>query len=214
LGQRVEREVVGVPTGILDQFISAGAVAGHASLMDCRAVTLTPVPIPSDVVVAVLDSGTRRRLAEAAYADRQAACARSAAAIGVAALRDATLDDLGRIADPVDRCRAHHVITENIRTLAAADALRAGDTAEFGRLMRASHTSLRDDYEVSGPGLDAVVASADAAPGCLGARMTGGGFAGCAVALVQADAADAFRAAVVAEQVWICDPAPGATVHR
>ena len=216
-GQRVEHEVVGVPTGILDQFISAGAVAGHAALMDCRACTLTPVPLPPGVVVAVLDSGTRRRLAEAAYADRRAACERAAAAIGVTQLRDATLGQLAAISDPIDRRRAHHVVTENARTEAAAAAMRAGDAAALGRLMRASHLSLRDDYAVSGPGLDAIVAAADTAPGCLGARMTGGGFAGCAVALVEAARAEQFAAATLAAygqpgHVWICGPAGGASV--
>ncbi|HWL45491.1 MAG TPA: galactokinase [Ilumatobacter sp.] len=218
-GQRVEHEVVGVPTGILDQYISAGAVAGHASLMDCRALTLTPVPLPAGAVVAVLDSGTRRRLADAAYADRRASCERAAAALGVAALRDATLDQVGTLSDPVDRSRARHVVTENTRTEAAALAMRNGDAIALGRLMRASHASLRDDYEVSGPGLDAIVAAAEAAPGCLGARMTGGGFAGCAVALVEADRADEFTEGTLAAythtdtgQVWIGSPAAGASV--
>jgi galactokinase len=221
LGQRVEHEVVGIPTGILDQFISAGARVGHAGLMDCRELTLTPVPLPAGVVVAVLDSGTRRRLAEAAYGERRAACERAAAALGVPALRDATLDQVATLSNATDRRRAHHVVSENLRTLAAAEALRSGNAAQFGRLMRASHTSLRDDYEVSGPGLDAIVEAAETAPGCLGARMTGGGFAGCAVALVDADHADEFTAAVLATydyhdaaQVWICEPAAGASVTR
>ena len=221
LGQRVEHEVVGVPTGILDQFISAGARAGHAGLMDCRELTLTPVPLPGGVVVAVLDSGTRRRLADAAYGERRAACARAAAALGVPALRDATLEQVATLTDTVDRRRAHHVVSENLRTLAAVEALQSGNAAEFGRLMRASHASLRDDYEVSGPGLDAIVEAADSAPGCLGARMTGGGFAGCAVALVDADHTDAFRASLLARydytdaaQVWFCEPAAGASVQR
>ncbi len=222
LGQRVENEVVGLQSGIMDQFISAGAVAGHASLMDCRAETLTPIPLPNGVVVAILDTATRRVLAEVAYDDRRAACERAAAELGVAMLRDATVDTLDRVSGPVDRRRAHHVVSENARTLAAADAMRAGDARELGRLMSASHASLRDDYEVSGPGLDAIVDVAEAAPGCLGARMTGGGFAGCAVALVEADAAGDFSADVVARYgydgltatVWICEPGPGASVHR
>lgn len=217
LGQRVENEVVGLPSGIMDQFISAGAVEGHASLMDCRALTLTPTPLPSGVVVAILDTATRRVLAEAAYGERRASCERAARDIGVSALRDATLDDLDRVADAIDLRRAHHVITENARTLAAADAMRADDADELGRLMSASHVSLRDDYEVSGPGLDRIVDVAGDAPGCLGARMTGGGFAGCAVALVRMADAAAFTADVVERydhdgltaQVWICAPAPG-----
>ena len=222
LGQRVENEVVGLPSGIMDQFISAGAVAGHASLMDCRALTLTPAPLPDEVVVAVMDTGTRRVLAEAAYGERRAACERAAAQIGVPSLRDATVDQLWLVADDTDRRRAHHVITENQRTLDAVEAMRTGDIVRLGRLMDASHASLRDDFEVSGPGLDAIVDVARTAPGGLGARMTGGGFAGCAVALVRADAADNFTADVVdryafdghAARVWLCEPAGGASVER
>jgi galactokinase len=221
LGQRVENEVVGLPSGIMDQFISAGAVAGHASLMDCRALTLTPVPLPDGVVVAIMDTGTRRVLAEAAYGDRRAACERAAAQIGVSALRDAELDQLWLVEDDVDRRRAHHVITENQRTLDAVEAMRSGDITRLGRLMDTSHDSLRDDFEVSGPGLDAIVDVARDAPGCLGARMTGGGFAGCAVALVRADTADAFTADVIdrygfdghTARIWLCEPAAGASVE-
>ena len=222
LGQRVENEVVGLPSGIMDQFISAGAVAGHASLMDCRALTLTPTPLPDGAVVAVMDTGTRRVLAEAEYGDRRTACERAAAEFGVGALRDTNLDQAATIADPVDRRRTHHVITENRRTLDAVEAMCRGDAAELGRLMNESQASLRDDYEVSGPGLDAIVDVARTAPGCLGARMTGGGFAGCAVALVEAAHAEAFAGAVIdgygfgdhTARVWICAPSAGASVVK
>ncbi len=220
LGQRIENEIVGVPSGIMDQFISAGALDGHASLMDCRALTLQPTPIPGDVVIAIMDSGTRRELVDGEYAKRRAACERAVAELGVPALRDATLDQVATIDDPIDRRRAHHIVTENQRVLDAADALRSGETGRFGELMTESHVSLRDDYEVSGPGLNALVDVALDAPGCLGARMTGGGFAGCAVALVDATQVDAFTSDVVARydhdgliaRVWICQPAPGAAV--
>lgn len=220
LGQRVENEIVGVPSGIMDQFISAGAVDGHASLMDCRALTLTPKPLPDDASVVVMDSMTRRQLVEGAYAERRASCERAAVEIGVAALRDAALGDLDAISDPTDRRRAHHIVTENARTVEAARALDGGDNETFGRLMTASHTSLRDDFQVSGPGLDAIVEAAWSAPGCLGARMTGGGFAGCAVALVHADRVDEFCEAVVGDyhhdgltaRTWVCTPSPGASV--
>ncbi len=220
LGQRVENEVVGLPSGIMDQFISAGAQAGHASLMDCRALTLSPRPLPADAVVAIMDTGTRRILAEAAYGERRASCHEAARNLGVSSLRDAQMDDLARLGDTVQYRRAHHVVTENQRTLAAADALTNGDAVEFGRLMTLSHLSLRDDYEVSGPGLDRIVDVALDAPGCLGARLTGGGFAGCAVALVCAGDAEAFRTHVVdgyryqehRAQVWLCHPAAGADV--
>ena len=220
LGQRVENEVVGLSSGIMDQFISAGAVDGHASLMDCRDMTLTPAPLPVGVAVAIMDTKTRRRLAEVEYDERRASCERAAAAIGVTSLRDATLADLAGVADVVDRRRAHHVVTENARTLAASAAMDDDDAVELGQLMSESHRSLRDDYEVSGPGLNAIVDVALDAPGCLGARMTGGGFAGCAVALVRADRADAFVESVVdrydfdghTADVWICEPVAGVSV--
>lgn len=220
LGQRVENEVIGLPSGIMDQFISAGAVEGHAGLLDCRALTLDPVPLPGQLRIAVLDTGTRRRLADAAYGDRQAACARAATELGVTALRDAAVADVDALPDHLaeTRRRARHVVTENDRTLAAADALRADDVAALGALFAASHASLRDDYGVSSPALDHIVDVAAAAPGCHGARLTGGGFAGCAVAAVDADAVDAFTSAVERgyhhgdhrARVWICEAAAGA----
>ena len=220
LGQRVEHEVVGVPTGIRDQFISAGAMEGHASLMDCRAQTLDHRRLPRDAVVAVMDTGTRRVLAEGAYADRRASCERAATELGVPALRDASIEQVATISDEVTRRRATHVVSENLRTVAAAAAMESGDLVEVGRLFGESHASLRDDYEVSGPALDRIVDIAASAPGCLGARMTGGGFAGCAVALVERERAADFVTAVRERfefdghpaEVWICDPAAGASV--
>ncbi|MDY7100317.1 MAG: galactokinase [Actinomycetota bacterium] len=220
LGQRVENEVVGLASGIMDQLISAGAVAGHASLMDCRSLELTPRPLPSGVVVAIMDTGTRRVLADVAYGERRASCERAAAALGVTALRDATLDQVVTIDDEVTLRRATHVVTENTRTLAAAEAMERGDAVALGRLMNESHASLRDDYEVSGPGLDAIVEVAQSSPGCLGARMTGGGFAGCAVALVTEDLAATFERTVRERydydgneaRIWLCEPSAGAGV--
>ncbi len=220
LGQRVENEIVGLPSGIMDQFISAGAVAGHASLLDSRRLTLTPCPIPNDVKIAVMDTGTRRRLAEGAYADRRDACRRASELLGVAALRDATIEQLGalRADHPVEWRRARHVVSENERTLLAARAMSDDRSRELGVLMRESHASLRDDFEVSSAALDKIVEEAERAPGCLGARMTGGGFAGCAVALVESAEADGFGEFVVAHyahddhaaRVWICDASAGA----
>jgi galactokinase len=220
IGQRVENEVVGLPSGIMDQFISAGAIAGHAGLMDCRALSLSPAPLPPGVAIAIMDTGTRRVLAEAAYGDRRAACERAAVELGVPALRDASLRQVATISDPVDRRRAHHVVAENQRTLDAVAAMAGGDVTELGRLMSESHASLRDDFEVSGPGLDAIVEVAMASPGCLGARMTGGGFAGCAVALIEIEQIDAFTRFVLehylfdghAARVWICEPSAGAGI--
>lgn len=221
-GQRVENEVVGLQSGIMDQLISAGAVAGHASLMDCRTLSLDPVPLDRDVTVVVMDTGTRRVLADVAYDERRRSCEAAAEVLGVPALRDASIRDLERIDDEVLRRRARHVVTENERTLMMAGALRAGDVGLAGAVMSDSHASLRDDYEVSSAALDAIVDAAGDAPGCLGARMTGGGFAGCAVALVTSSEVPAFDAAVRARYrspgepavLWPCAPAGGASARR
>lgn len=223
LCQRVDNEMVGIPSGLMDQMISASAVAGHASLIDCRSLETHPYPLPENSVVAIMDTKTRRQLVDSAYADRRAACVRAASAIGVKSLRDARLDDLERLPTELgtERLRAHHVITENLRTLDAAQAMSDGDANTLGALMNSSHESLRDDYEVSGPALDQIVEIARDSPGCFGARLTGGGFAGCAVALVQAEQALEFRTRVAERyrnengmdaEIWLCEPAVGASV--
>ncbi len=192
LGQRVENEIMGLPSGMLDQLASIGSVAGHATLIDCADLTITLVPFPGDAVIVVLDTGTRRELVESAYADRQASCMAAAKALGYDSLRDATLDDIDRLDDPVLQARTRHVVTENARTLAAVEALRADDLSTLGLLMNGSHHSLQYDYQVSGPALDAISKTARDCTGCFGARMTGGGFAGGAIALVAADKVEAF----------------------
>jgi galactokinase len=196
LGQRAENAWVGVDSGILDQLSSSAAHAGHALLIDCRSLDIAHVPLPDGVVVVVMDTTTRRELMGSAYNDRRAECEAAAGALGVAALRDADRDAVEALDDAVLRRRARHVVTEHARTAAAAEALRAGDTVALGRLLAEAHASMRDDFEASGPALDAIVACAVDAPGCVGARMTGGGFAGCGVALVEADRVDAFTDAV------------------
>jgi galactokinase len=195
LARRAENDWVGVASGIMDQMICAAGRRGHALLLDCRTLEQTHVPLPEGVDVVVLDTTTRRELAGSAYNDRRRACEAAAATLGVPALRDATAADLAAL-DGTALRRARHVITENARTLGTAQALLAGDAVAAGRLMRESHRSLRDDFEVTGPALDAIVEAADAAPGCLGARMTGAGFAGCAVALVAGGAWPGFTGAV------------------
>jgi galactokinase len=178
----------------MDQLISSTATAGHASLIDCRSLEIDPVPLPTGSAVVVLDTGTRRRLVDSAYAERRASCERAAETLGVDALRDTTADAIADapLLDATDRRRAQYVVAENDRTLRTAAAMRADDAATVGRLMNESHAGLRDEYEVSGPALNAMVDVARAAPGCEGARMTGGGFAGCAVALVAVEAVDEF----------------------
>jgi len=222
IAQQTENQWLGLQTGIMDQLISANGVAGHALLMDCRSLALTPVPLPPGTAVVVMDTRTPRGLVNSAYNQRRAECERAAAALGVAALRDAAPADLARAAGKLDATifrRARHVISENERTLAAAAAMRAGDAAELGRLMNASHDSLRDDYEVTSATLDAMVESARRQPGCLGARMTGAGFGGCAIALVWAAEIAPFIEAVspeyeqrtgLAPDLFVAQPAAGA----
>ena len=181
LCQRAERRAAGVPSGVMDQLASASGVAGHALLLDCTALTVTPVPLPADVEVVVVHSGEERALAGSAYGERRAACEAAAAIIGP--LREADAADLGRIADPVVRRRARHVLTENGRVHEMVAALTAGDHEAAGALLDASHASLADDFEVSTPGLDALVDRLRREPGVLGARLTGAGFGGCVVAL-------------------------------
>lgn len=195
LARRAENVYVGVACGIMDMLASAAGVADHALLIDCRTEAVELVPIPEEVAVVILDSGTRRTLAESAYNDRRVACEAAAQALGVEALRDTTVARLTAAdLDQTTFRRARHVVTESTRTRAAADALRRGDLAEVGRLMDESHASLRDDFEVSSSALDALVAAAREHPACWGARMTGAGFGGCAVALVSSDTADTFVA--------------------
>ncbi|MCK9896454.1 galactokinase [Frankia sp. AgB32] len=199
LAQRAENLWVGAATGPLDQIACAAATAGHALRIDVRDLRLTAVPMPASLLVAVVDTGTRRELVTSAYAQRRAECARAAAGLGVASLRE--LDgglpaDAQRRLDPVALRRARHVITENQRVREVVTALRRGDLPRAGEVLVDGHRSIRDDFEVSSPALDAAVDACRAAPGCHGARMTGGGFAGCVVALVDAEHAEAFAAAV------------------
>lgn len=202
LAQRAENRWVGVNCGIMDQMISAVGDEGHAVLIDCRSLDTTPVPLPDDTAVVILDTATRRGLVDSAYNERRAQCDEAAAFFGVRALRDVTPDTLALRFDELDRTtarRARHVVGENARTLAAAEAMRDGDARELGELMNASHESLRDDFEVSSEALDVIVSIAREQPGCFGARMTGAGFGGCAVALVGAPSAGAFASGVASE---------------
>ena len=199
LCQRAENDWVGVESGIMDPLVMAGAHHGFAQLIDCRDFTSQDIAMPLDTVAAVLDTGTRRGHVSSAYNTRRMECSEAAAYFGVSSLRDldeSTLESAGQgLADVMYR-RARHVVRENDRTLRAADALRRGDASTVGRLMNESHGSLRDDYEVSSPTLDAMVTAANETSGCLGARMMGGGFGGVAVALVDRDQANPFKATV------------------
>jgi galactokinase len=186
----------------MDQLIVATARAGYATLIDCRSLSSTQISLPSDAIVVILDTGTRRRLVHSEYEERRDSCLRAAQASGVAALRDLSAADLPKVSDLVDDVtyrRVRHVITENARTIEAASALQAGDTARFGSLMGESHESLRDDYEVSSPALDLMVDIAKDQEGCIGARMTGAGFGGCAVAMVNKTSVTDFSDSVTKE---------------
>ena len=198
LARRAENEFAGVPTGIMDQIAALLGRAGHALLLDCRSGTATEVPLDpaaAGLTLLIIDTGVRRALGDGRYAQRRRACAAAASALGVRALRDLTEQDLARLADPALTRLAGHVIAENRRVLRAAGLLRAGDQAAIGPLLTESHHSLRDRFEVSWPQADAAVAAAVEA-GAAGARMTGGGFGGCVIALAPAERARQVRSAV------------------
>jgi galactokinase len=199
LAQQAEHAFAGTRCGLMDQLISAEGQTDHALLIDCRTFEWQAVPLPAGQVVVVCDTGKRRGLAASAYNRRRAQCEEAARRLGVAALRDLDVEAFEARAGTLPallRRRARHVVHENDRTLVAAEALRRGDAAGFGLLMNASHASLRDLYEVSCEELDLMAALAQAQPGCHGARMTGAGFGGCAVALVDEAAAADFVEAV------------------
>ena len=201
LAQQAENDWVGVNCGIMDQMISAVAREGHAMLIDCRTLETRAVPIPAETVVVVMDTATRRGLVDSAYNERRRQCEAAAKFFKVPALRDVTVDMFEAHAGELDSTtsrRARHVVTENARTLAAAEAMSSGDATSLGRLMNDSHRSLRDDFEVSSAALDAIVEIAQIQPGCHGARMTGAGFGGCAVALVDRSDSAAFAVSVAA----------------
>ena len=211
---RAERRFTGVPCGVMDQVASACGRPGHALLLDCRTLAIAPVPLPADAAFVVMDSGVRRALAGGAYAERRASCERTLAAMrvlrpGLAALRDADEDLLRRVRPSLDETtarRAAHVLAELPRPAAYVAALVAGDLRAAGALLDASQRSLAELYEVSCPELDALCALARSLPGCHGARLTGAGFGGCAIALVERGRlADVRRA--LAERPALADPA-------
>jgi galactokinase len=185
LGQRTEHLFAGCKCGIMDQLVSAAAVEGTALLIDCRSLETQPVTIPDDLAILIVQSGIERGLVDGEYNTRRAQCEAAAAHYGVAALRDLQkLPELGTL-DEVAWRRARHVISEDARTLAAADALRNGDLETLGRLMAESHASMRDDFEITLPAIDRLVDILGEAIGRKGgARMTGGGFGGAVVALL------------------------------
>jgi galactokinase len=186
VAQRAENEFVGVPTGGMDQRASLLCTPGHALLLDCRDDSTAQVPFDpaaAGLVLLVIDTRVHHALGDGQYGRRREECAAACAALGIASLRDATAADVDRLDDPVLRRRAQHVVTENARVLEVVDLLRAGRIGDLGPVFTRSQASMRDAYEISAPELDVAVEVAVAA-GALGARMTGGGFGGSAIALV------------------------------
>jgi len=207
IAQRAEREFAGVACGIMDQLVVAAAHEDCALMIDCRSLETRDVPLPPQMSVLILDSGVRRDLASSAYNDRRASCERAADAIRVRhpeviALRDADLTMLDEVQSAIsgeDHRRARHVILENPRPAAMSEALTTGNLTRAGQVMKDSHASLRDLYDVSTPELDLLVDVAASVPGCHGARLTGAGFGGCVVAIADVGANDAVIASVANE---------------
>jgi galactokinase len=196
LAQRVEVDVLDVRSGIMDQTVISLGRKGHAMLLDCRSLDISHVPIPDDIGIVVMDTGVRRALSASEYNERRESCESAVAAIrrthrAVRALRDVTtavLSSSEHVLSARERKCATHVVGENGRPAAMAAALAAGDYGRAGNLLNESHASLRDLYEVSSQHLDIICETAREHPACFGARMTGAGFGGCAIALVKGDA--------------------------
>ena len=229
LCQRVENEFVGANCGIMDQFISVNGKANHALLLDCRDLSFRLAPIPADVALVIANTMVKHSIAGGDYKTRRAESEAACAIInghrgGVPFLRDATLEDLekwGHEMTPKSYLRAKHVITEDLRTVAASEALLKGDMKEVGRLMAEAHISYSKDFEGSCEEADLMVDLANELPALIGARLTGGGFGGCTVNLVEQDQAKAFAEELgkryaaktgIAPEIHICHASDGA--HR
>ncbi len=221
--QRAENDFVGMRCGIMDQYISCLGQVNHALLIDCRDLGYESVPLSSEVSVIIVDSNVHRGLVDNEYNTRREECEEAARHFGVPALRDVDEETFFARADelsPVVRRRARHVITENARTVAAAKALQANDFETVGKLMNASHVSMRDDFEISRRELDVLVKIAQDVDGVYGARLTGAGFGGCIVALATNEATKAVEKAVKAKypaatgleaSIYICQASEGAS---
>lgn len=226
LVQDAENHWHGVKTGIMDQMISASGEAGHAVLIDCRTLATELLPLPENTAVIILDTNTRRELVTSAYNERRQQCEAAAKHFGVSHLRDVSLEQFHAEKaglDDIARRRAYHVVSEDARTLMAKQAMLDNDAHTLGMLMNACHTSLRDYFEVTNEALRIIVDIAQAHPATYGARMTGAGFGGCAVALIHADAIDPFITHVStayqaqtkrAPAIYVTTPATGAEVIK
>ncbi|HMU91710.1 MAG TPA: galactokinase [Anaerolineales bacterium] len=227
LAQKAENEWVGVNCGIMDQMASAASQAGHALFLDCRTLEYQLPPLPKGIAVVILDTSTRRGLVDSAYNERRNQCEEAARWFGVKALRDVSVAEFNEKTKDASELnvnvlkRARHIVTENERVLEAVEAMKLGNIQRLGELFNASHSSLRDDFEVTNEALNQIVACAQEQPHCFGARMTGAGFGGCAVALVREENAAAFTQAVSAAykqrsgleaSIYVCKASDGAGV--
>ena len=222
LCQKAENEWVGMNCGIMDQTISALGQEGHALFLDCRSLETKQVALPDSLDVAVMDTGTCHKLVDSAYNERRSQCEEAAAFFEVVALRDLSLEKLlasEKELDPLVFRRARHVVCENDRVLNFINALEGGMHEKAGQLMNESHASLRNDFEVSSEALDLITNCARQTPGCYGARMTGGGFGGCGVALVDSSKSKEFSEAMETGykasggkngMIYICSASEGA----
>jgi galactokinase len=225
IAQAAENRFVGVNCGIMDQLVSACGVAGHAVLIDCRSLHTRPVPMPSQLAILIVHSHVKRGLVDSEYNIRRQQCEAAAKHFGVKALRDVSLAQLQAEAPRLDRliyARAHHVVTENGRTLAACDALAAGDARQLSQQMAASHASMRDDFQITVPPIDRLVELLHGVIGeAGGVRMTGGGFGGCVVAVLPHALVSEAQAVLAAHyrspeglpaSTWVCTASAGAGV--
>ncbi len=226
LCRSAEREFVGVQCGIMDQFASLHGAENQAILLDCRSLRRRLVTLPAGLRIVVVDSGVKHKLAAGAYNRRVSECAEAARCLGVRSLRDVSVEDWPA-AEPklpdIPRRRARHIVHENRRVLAFVDACERGDAGALREIMRAAHRSLAVDYEVSCPELDFLVDAAAQIAGVAGARMTGGGFGGCTVNLIRAEAVESFCDEIAARyrqafrrtpRVYRCRAAAGASEIR
>lgn len=229
LGQKAENKYVGVNCGIMDQFASACGVSGKLLLLDCRSLEWKTLPIPENVAIVIADTMVRRKLTMSGYNERRQACEDAVRILskdlpGIKALRDVSVEDLNRLCDQLPAVvekRARHVVEEIERSRRAIPLLEQGNIHEFGRIMNECHISLRDLYEVSIPELNTMVEIAQTLPGCLGARLTGAGFGGCTVNLVEKPAAESFALELstyyqqvtnLKSEIYICNASDGARI--
>lgn len=229
VGQQTEHTYIHVMSGIMDQLISTQGKANHALLIDCRDYSTQPLPLRSDVQIVVCNSNVKRELAQSGYNQRRAECDEAvrlltSALPEIRTLRDVTPEQLDQHQDllpPIILKRARHIVSENARVLQSADALRRGDLQRFGALMNEAHASYRDDFEASLPQIEVLVSAAQPLPGVYGSRLTGGGWGGCTVSLVDSQAVDRFCSTVAGiyereagrkADIYVCTAADGVEV--